>query len=195
HAGLVRREALPGITTDMGLRAGVTACRRPVLSCALAVWWMHGTEPPRCGSVPASGRADADGQRHGGRAVSRPLLLLAQLPAGGIDVAAAGLADMGVDAGGAQNFLEAHYILAARPLIRQGFNFVVANEIHIRPHCLAEPRKLAGMLGAVVHVMQQDVLEGDLAPGAVKVVTAGIEDLRQREVLGPGDELPPQRLV
>ena len=92
----------------------------------------------------------------------------------------------------AQRFLEASHILAAGAHERHALDFVVANEVYIRAHAAGQARELFGVLDLIVHSAEQNVLKRDLASGLDEPLLASIEQLGNRRVFGPRDDLSAQ---
>src|SRR5665213_4530875 len=99
---------------------------------------------------------------------------------------------MRVHAGVAEDFLEAHHRIRCRANEWETFDGVVANQVHVRAKGFAQPGQLAGMFGLIVDVREQNVFERYLTPSLIEVVAGGVQNIVERKMLSPRDELPPQ---
>ena len=87
-----------------------------------------------------------------------------KLPAGCCNIATTTGPDVRIDSACSQNALECPYGLISRSLPWQAGNFVVANQIDVRPHSTCQRSQLRGVFTLIVDRADQDVFEGDLRP-------------------------------
>ena|SRR5690606_19652411 len=100
---------------------------------------------------------------------------MAKLTAGSGNIATAARADVNIQSMRAQHRLETQHIITLRTLKRKTTYFVVPDEIDVCAQPPGDARQFFRMFWAIIHLVQQNIFEGNLAPGPVKVLLAGIE--------------------
>ena len=115
----------------------------------------------------------------------------ASWPQGDGDFAAAGFADVAVDAGGAEGGLEGEHGLAGGAFDGELGDFVVIDQIHVGADLAGDGGELAracsgSVLPPPLLAIQHDEFEGDFAAGFFKVRAAGFYDLGDGNFVGPG---------
>ena len=104
-------------------------------------------------------------------------MLMSELAAGGGDIAAAGGADVGVDEAGSEDALELVDGIVAGAAEGEAGDFVVADEVDVGAEGFGEGGEALGVLGEVVHAVEEGVLKGDFATGFVEPFLARREEL------------------
>src|ERR1035438_3625664 len=83
-----------------------------------------------------------------------------ELPAGGVDVAAAGTADERRDASSREHALKRQHALLRRRRERNFRAGIQRDQVYLGPQTTNQVNHLAGVLNAIVDPAEQDVLEG-----------------------------------
>ena len=120
---------------------------------------------------------------------------MAELPACSSDISTSAGADMAVHALLTEHALEMVDIVAAGAFEGESFDLVIADEVDIGAEFFDDGCEFDGMLWAIVDAAEEDVFEGDLAPGFLEPVRTGIDELIDRGELSPWNKLATQRVV
>ena len=120
---------------------------------------------------------------------------VAELAAGGGDVAASAGADVDVEVFGLEILLESANVFVAGAVKGHAFDFVVADEVDVGADGAGDVGEFFGVLGLVVDAAEEGVFERDFAAGFVEPLLARGEEIGDGGVLGPGDELAADGVV
>ena len=102
---------------------------------------------------------------------------------------------MGVDAGVAQHVLEMNNVVRLGTIEGKALHLIIADQVYIGAERFAEFRQLPRLFGLIVDTGQKDVFQRHLPAAALEVISRGVENIFQGEMLGPGNQLLAQCFI
>ncbi len=159
--------------------------------------WIPLYHPARAEARLFCGKANLHRLRS--RRPHRRLVLPRQLTARGGDFPAPTLADVGVHPSRTKHVLKGEHRLPGRTFEGEIRHFGVVDQVDVGAKAFGDGGELAGMFGEGVQAagehVEHDVFQRQFAAGLLEIILARFDDLLDRDLLCPRDDLPAEFIV